>query len=86
MSVRRWTAGPLRQGWRLVRLVVGFVVLAVGLAMLVLPGPAIVVIPVGLAILATELGWAKRLLERMKSGADAIRSSLRRKTGRKTED
>jgi tellurite resistance protein TerC len=43
---------------------VGFAVLAVGLLMLVLPGPAIVVIPLGLAILATELAWARRLLQR----------------------
>jgi len=33
-----------------------------GLAMIVLPGPAIVVIPAGLAILATEFIWAKRWL------------------------
>jgi hypothetical protein len=30
--------------------------------MIVLPGPAIVVIPVGLAILATEFVWARKLL------------------------
>jgi tellurite resistance protein TerC len=30
--------------------------------MIVLPGPAVVVIPIGLAILATEFIWAKRIL------------------------
>lgn len=35
-----------------------------GLALLVLPGPALVVIPLGLAILATEFFWARRWLKR----------------------
>lgn len=83
MTDGRRTGGPLRQGWRVIRLVVGFVVLVVGLAMLVLPGPAIVVIPMGLAILATEFVWARRLLERMKAGAQSIRSSLRDRAHRK---
>jgi hypothetical protein len=43
--------------------IVGFGVLAFGVALIVLPGPAIVVIPLGLAILATEFRWARKLLE-----------------------
>ena len=43
--------------------VVGFTVLLLGIAMIVLPGPAFIVIPLGLAILATEFVWAKRLLK-----------------------
>ena len=42
----------------------GLSVLAVGIAMLALPGPAFVVIPIGLAILSLEFEWAERLLER----------------------
>lgn len=41
----------------------GFTVLLAGLAMLVLPGPALAVIPIGLAMLALEFAWAERLLE-----------------------
>lgn len=37
-----------------------------GIALIVLPGPAFIVIPAGLAILATEFLWAKRLLKRVK--------------------
>jgi len=48
-------------------IVVGFTVLSVGIAMTVLPGPAIVVIPLGLAILATEFVWARRLLDRARA-------------------
>jgi cardiolipin synthase A/B len=47
--------------------VVGSSVLAFGVALLVLPGPAVVVIPVGLAILATEFLWARRMLHWMKT-------------------
>jgi len=59
----------LQQAKRAIKIVVGFTVLLAGLAMTVLPGPAIVVIPAGLAILATEFLWARRLLERIKQGA-----------------
>lgn len=41
---------------------VGFTLFAAGIAMLVLPGPAFVVIPVGLAVLSLEFVWAERLL------------------------
>ena len=47
--------------------VVGFTVLSVGIAMMVLPGPAVVVIPLGLAILATQFVWARRLLDRART-------------------
>nr|ALS88873.1 putative transmembrane protein (PGPGW) [uncultured bacterium] len=43
--------------------VVGFTVVLLGVVMIVTPGPALVVIPLGLAILATEFIWAKRLLK-----------------------
>ena len=49
--------------------VVGGVVLAVGIAMLVLPGPAIVVIPIGLTILASEFEWPQRMLARFRERA-----------------
>jgi tellurite resistance protein TerC len=42
--------------------IAGFGVLAAGVALIVLPGPAVVVIPIGLAILAREFPWASRLL------------------------
>lgn len=49
----------IRQLKRLIIAVVGFTVLAIGLAMIVLPGPAFIVIPPSLAILATEFIWAR---------------------------
>ena len=63
--------------------VVGFSVLAAGIAMMVLPGPGLLVIMVGLAILAREFVWAERLLikarQRAAQGTDAAKRMFRRK-------
>jgi uncharacterized protein (TIGR02611 family) len=45
-------------------ILVGFVVLVAGLALIPLPGPGLLVTAVGLAVLALEFVWAERLLER----------------------
>jgi uncharacterized protein (TIGR02611 family) len=57
----------VKQAKKLVIGTVGFTVLLIGLAMLVLPGPAFIVIPIGLGILAVEFAWARRLLKKVKS-------------------
>jgi uncharacterized protein (TIGR02611 family) len=44
--------------------IVGATITLAGVAMLVTPGPALVVIPIGLAMLALEFAWAERLLDR----------------------
>lgn len=44
--------------------VIGVTIVLVGLALVVLPGPAVIVLPVGIAILATEFAWARRVLRR----------------------
>ena len=46
--------------------VVGATVLLIGLVMIVTPGPAIVIIPVGLAILSIEFTWARLWLKRLR--------------------
>ncbi len=51
---------------RIVIAVVGSTVLAVGIALIVLPGPAIVVIPTGLAILSVEFAWARMWLRKIR--------------------
>jgi uncharacterized protein (TIGR02611 family) len=56
----------------------GILVLGVGIAMLALPGPAFVVIPIGLAILSLEFVWAERLLEKaLVKGEEAKRKAAR---------
>ncbi|MET0152335.1 MAG: PGPGW domain-containing protein [Candidatus Binatia bacterium] len=62
----------LRHLRRLAVAVIGLTVLAIGIAMIVLPGPAMVVIPVGLGVLAVEFAWARRMLERLKNGANQV--------------
>ena len=52
----------LNQIKRVVIAVVGGTVLALGIALIVLPGPAFLAIPAGLAILAMEFAWARRWL------------------------
>lgn len=59
----------LRHAWRTIIIVVGSTLVLIGLAMLVLPGPGIVVIIAGLAILAREFIWAQGLLERAQTSA-----------------
>ena len=51
---------------RIVVGVVGATVLIIGVVMLVTPGPALVVIPVGLAILSIEFTWARAWLKRLR--------------------
>ena len=51
---------------------VGGTVLLFGFALLVLPGPAFVVIPVGLAILGLEFAWARAWLRKVKQGSSDL--------------
>src|SRR3954451_1772385 len=63
---------------RALYVVVGVTLLLAGVAMLALPGPAFVVIPIGLAILSLEFTWAERLLERSLQEADRARAKAAR--------
>ena len=63
---------PLRFARKVAVAVIGTTVLAFGIALIVLPGPAFIVIPLGLAILATEFVWARRLLRRVKQGTARV--------------
>lgn len=63
MSWKVLTA-PLR---KLIVAVIGGTILLIGIALIVLPGPAFIVIPIGLAILATEFAWARRTVVRTRA-------------------
>lgn len=62
---------------RIVVGVVGATVLLIGLVMIVTPGPAIVVIPVGLAILSIEFTWARLWLKRLRESISSRNSKDR---------
>ena len=68
---------------RIVVTVLGVSVLLVGFAMIVLPGPAIIVIPVGLTILSIEFTWARLWLKRLR---ESIRSRSADIRGKRAEN
>jgi tellurite resistance protein TerC len=63
---------------RLVVGIVGGTVLLIGVALIFLPGPAFVVIPVGLAILATEFAWAQRYVRKARELLNKARKKKER--------
>jgi uncharacterized protein (TIGR02611 family) len=66
VAVGHWRRVP-RPARQVCVAVLGTGVLVAGVAMVVLPGPAVLVIPLGFAILATEFPWARKLLDRAKA-------------------
>ncbi len=63
---------------KLVVAVIGSTVVLVGIAMIVVPGPALLVIPLGLGILALEFAWARRWLRKLKQHSARGLQKLRR--------
>jgi tellurite resistance protein TerC len=66
--------------------VVGGTVLLLGVAMIVLPGPAIVVIPTGLAILGLEFAWARRWLRAVRARTGHLADRINGALGRPARD
>jgi len=67
----------LKTARQLIVFIVGVTVLLIGIALIVLPGPAVVVIPLGLAVLATEFTWARSWLRRYKQAAHSVISTIK---------
>src|SRR5436189_902947 len=67
-----WKLENVKVVRRVIVSVVGVTVLLIGIALLVLPGPAFIVIPVGLCILATEYAWARRWLKKVRRMASDV--------------
>lgn len=93
----RDTLGRIRRALRLDELsptlrkvivgTVGGCVLLAGLALVFLPGPAFVVIPLGLAILASEFAWARHYLQKARQWFERSRDRFRnRKQSRKAAE
>ncbi len=77
--MRRILKRSAKFAWRVVVLVVGLFLLIIGIIMIVTPGPAVVFIPAGLALLATEFQWARNLLHRVRPLIDAAIEKAKRK-------
>ena len=78
----QWTQNlRARLGWDLLprtlrRVVVGVIggtIMLIGIALIVLPGPAFIVIPLGLLVLGSEFAWARLLLKRGKDMIAKVR-------------
>jgi uncharacterized protein (TIGR02611 family) len=77
-----------RSSKRIAVTIAGLTVLAAGIAMLALPGPGLLVVVLGLAILASEYVWARRALDMAKRKAKQARAKagglFRRRNNKKT--
>lgn len=90
-AARRWHEHPIfvpfkavglfikRSGKRIAVTAAGGFLVIVGIALLVLPGPGLLVIILGLGILATEYVWAERLLKMAKEKAMQAKDTVLRK-------
>ncbi|HQE82683.1 MAG TPA: calcium/sodium antiporter [Candidatus Hydrogenedentes bacterium] len=76
-NVEITTKRTLRQLKRLLIFTIGGTLVLIGLVMILLPGPATIVIPLGMGILATEFIWAKRLLVNTMNRARHLVSAMR---------
>ena len=61
---------------RVVVAVVGGTIVLIGVALIVLPGPAFVVIPIGLAILGSEFAWARLYVKKAKKAVKDVRAKI----------
>ena len=75
-AVAAWV---LRSGRRIAVTLIGVGLLLAGLAMLVMPGPGILVVIAGLAVLGTEYAWARRALREAKQRAEGAAKRVRRR-------
>jgi uncharacterized protein (TIGR02611 family) len=76
-SASAYGNGTLRHAKRIIIAVVGGTIMLLGILMLVLPGPGLLVIALGLSILASEFVWARHFLQQ-------VREKIAAATGRRT--
>lgn len=69
---KKWSTLGLRHVKRVIIFVVGMTVLLIGVALLILPGPGLLVLAGGLAILAVEFKWARRWLQKARGMLDKV--------------
>ena len=82
-EVVRWMGS---NGKRIAVSIVGFTLVAIGLVLLVLPGPGLLVVAAGFAVLATEYAWARRALDETKRRSASAARRLRRRARKTAAD
>jgi uncharacterized protein (TIGR02611 family) len=68
----------IRQVRRIFLVLAGFTLLLLGIIMVFTPGPGTPVILLGLALLAAEFVWARRIMERVKRESARLKDTLLR--------
>lgn len=66
----------IQQAKRLLKIMIGFTLLGLGVVMVVTPGPGALTILLALGVLAAEFMWARRLLDRVKEQGVRLRQSV----------
>jgi len=66
----------IQQAKRFLRILFGFTLLAIGIVMIVAPGPGLLTILIALGVLAAEFVWARTLLERLKEHSTRLRETV----------
>lgn len=76
---RAWLRRTITYRWarRIVVAVIGGTLLLLGIAMVVLPGPAIIVVPLGLGVLGLEFAWARYWLRKLRMTATDVVNRVR---------
>ncbi len=67
---------------RILKIVLGFALLGLGVALIFTPGPGWLTILLALGLLAAEFGWARNLLDRMKEEGARLRALVTRRVPR----
>jgi tellurite resistance protein TerC len=77
--MRAWLRRTITYRWarRIVVAVIGGTILLIGIAMVILPGPAIIVIPIGLGVLGLEFAFARHWLRKLRATATDVVNRMR---------
>ncbi len=77
--MRAWLRRTITYRWarRIVVAMIGGTILLIGIAMVILPGPAIIVIPVGLGVLGLEFAFARHWLRKLRAAATGVVNRVR---------
>jgi tellurite resistance protein TerC len=79
MELSKLSKLTLHQVRRLIILVIGGTIVLLGLVLLITPGPALLVIPIGLAILGREFVWAKKMCDKLQETGNDLVEKVRRR-------
>jgi hypothetical protein len=77
--LRAWLRRTITYRWarRIVVATIGGTILLIGIAMVILPGPAIIVVPLGLGVLGLEFAFARHWLRKLRATATEVVNRVR---------